>query len=169
MRLHGEISEWRDDRGFGFITPVGGGGRVFVHVSAFDRGKRPRQGDQVTYEVVSDGPKGARAVQVRFSGSVTRKSSRATTGRWALQAAMLALLVGAGILYSQRTGLNLTPAASGSVRNEVSQATFKCSGKRKCSEMTSCEEAKFYLANCPGVEIDGDGDGIPCESQWCGY
>jgi hypothetical protein len=34
--------------------------------------------------------------------------------------------------------------------------------------MTSCDEAIFYLTNCPGVEIDGDGDGIPCERQWCG-
>jgi hypothetical protein len=33
--------------------------------------------------------------------------------------------------------------------------------------MNSCEEATFYLRNCPGVEIDGDNDGIPCEKQWC--
>jgi hypothetical protein len=47
------------------------------------------------------------------------------------------------------------------------QREYKCEGKIYCSEMTSCEEAKFYLKNCPGVKIDGDGDGIPCESQWC--
>jgi cold shock CspA family protein len=45
---------------------------------------------------------------------------------------------------------------------------YQCEGKIRCSEMISCEEAKFYLQNCPGVEIDGDGDGIPCERQWCG-
>jgi hypothetical protein len=33
--------------------------------------------------------------------------------------------------------------------------------------MTSCEEAKFFLKNCPDTKMDGDGDGIPCESQWC--
>lgn len=27
--------------------------------------------------------------------------------------------------------------------------------------MSSCEEATFYLKNCPGTKIDGDGDGIP--------
>ncbi|MCF9465553.1 cold shock domain-containing protein [Vibrio parahaemolyticus] len=37
-----------------------------------------------------------------------------------------------------------------------------------CSEMVSCNEAKFYLSNCPNVKIDGDNDGIPCESQFCG-
>ncbi|MFW1341018.1 excalibur calcium-binding domain-containing protein, partial [Vibrio parahaemolyticus] len=25
-----------------------------------------------------------------------------------------------------------------------------------------------YLSNCPNVKIDGDNDGIPCESQFCG-
>jgi hypothetical protein len=41
---------------------------------------------------------------------------------------------------------------------------FKCEGKTHCSEMT-CDEAVFYLQNCPGVEIDGDHDGLPCERQ----
>jgi hypothetical protein len=44
---------------------------------------------------------------------------------------------------------------------------FRCEGKAYCSQMTSCEEAKFCLDNCPGVKIDGDGDGIPCERQHC--
>ncbi|WP_244214523.1 excalibur calcium-binding domain-containing protein [Cupriavidus plantarum] len=33
--------------------------------------------------------------------------------------------------------------------------------------MQSCEEATFYLRNCPGTKIDGDGDGIPCERSLC--
>ena len=44
---------------------------------------------------------------------------------------------------------------------------YSCSGKVYCSEMNSCEEATFYLRNCPGVKMDGDGDGVPCEEQWC--
>lgn len=39
----------------------------------------------------------------------------------------------------------------------------ECRGKRTCKEMSSCEEAKFYLNNCGVTKIDGDGDGIPCE------
>lgn len=46
---------------------------------------------------------------------------------------------------------------------------FKCEGKTRCSQMTSCEEAMFYLKNCPGTVTDGDGDGRPCEDQWCGH
>ena len=33
--------------------------------------------------------------------------------------------------------------------------------------MTSCAEAKFFLASCPGVEMDADYNGIPCEQTWC--
>lgn len=44
---------------------------------------------------------------------------------------------------------------------------FQCRGKQYCSEMTSCKEARFYLKNCPNVKIDGNHDGVPCESQWC--
>jgi len=50
----------------------------------------------------------------------------------------------------------------------VATEAFSCEGKTRCSEMRSCAEAEFYLARCPGVKIDGDNDGIPCESQWCG-
>jgi hypothetical protein len=45
--------------------------------------------------------------------------------------------------------------------------SFKCDGRIYCSQMTSCTEAKFFLANCPGVKMDGDNDGIPCKKQWC--
>jgi hypothetical protein len=45
---------------------------------------------------------------------------------------------------------------------------YQCDGRTHCSEMTSCEEAEFFLANCPGVKMDGGGDGVPCEKQWCG-
>ena len=45
--------------------------------------------------------------------------------------------------------------------------TFECLGKVDCSEMSSCEEAKFYLSKCPDTQLDPDGDGIPCESELC--
>jgi hypothetical protein len=57
---------------------------------------------------------------------------------------------------------------SSSKASAVQPATqFKCDGRTRCSQMTSCEEAMFFLENCPGVEMDGDHDGVPCESQWC--
>jgi hypothetical protein len=28
--------------------------------------------------------------------------------------------------------------------------------------------ARRGLKNCPGAEMDGNHDGVPCEQQWCG-
>jgi endonuclease YncB( thermonuclease family) len=41
---------------------------------------------------------------------------------------------------------------------------FKCGEKSYCSEMVSCDEAKFHLRSCGLTRIDGDGDGMPCEA-----
>jgi Excalibur calcium-binding domain len=48
------------------------------------------------------------------------------------------------------------------------RSSFRCDGRVYCSQMTSCEEAEFFLDNCPGVKMDCGGDGVPCERQWCG-
>lgn len=53
------------------------------------------------------------------------------------------------------------------VFSKESENKYTCKGKTYCSQMTSCEEAMFYQHNCPGTKMDGDHDGIPCESQWC--
>jgi len=52
-------------------------------------------------------------------------------------------------------------------RGALSPVQFKCDGRTYCSQMTSCDEATFFLRNCPGVQMDGDNDGVPCERQWC--
>lgn len=39
-----------------------------------------------------------------------------------------------------------------------------CGVKWKCRQMDSCEEAYHYLNQCGLGRLDGDGDGVPCES-----
>jgi endonuclease YncB( thermonuclease family) len=39
-----------------------------------------------------------------------------------------------------------------------------CGKKHLCREMISCEEAKIYLIQCRVQTLDGNGDGVPCES-----
>jgi hypothetical protein len=48
------------------------------------------------------------------------------------------------------------------------EPAFTCDGRTTCGQMTSCAEAEYFLRNCPDVEMDGNGDGEPCEMQWCG-
>ncbi|HRO27829.1 MAG TPA: excalibur calcium-binding domain-containing protein [Luteimonas sp.] len=56
------------------------------------------------------------------------------------------------------------PARSPSV---ASSSPYKCDGRTHCSQMRSCAEAKYFIQNCPNTRMDGDRDGVPCETQWC--
>ena len=59
-------------------------------------------------------------------------------------------------------------SASPAARVEPAPASqFSCDGRTHCSEMRSCAEATYFLRNCPGTKMDGDGDGVPCEQQFC--
>ncbi len=61
-----------------------------------------------------------------------------------------------------------SPASSGAnIWSNEPTRQFRCDGRTHCSQMTSCEEATWFLRNCPNTKMDGNNDGIPCERQWC--
>ena len=65
--LSGKIAKITD-KGFGFITPAGGGTDIFFHVSGMiDRGLYDslQSGDSVTYELTTGPDNRSRAVSVR--------------------------------------------------------------------------------------------------------
>lgn len=39
-----------------------------------------------------------------------------------------------------------------------------CGAKRVCGQMLDCAEARYHLTVCGLGRLDGDGDGVPCES-----
>jgi cold shock CspA family protein len=41
VRHKGKITNWNAERGFGFVTPAGGGERVFLHITAISDRRRP--------------------------------------------------------------------------------------------------------------------------------
>jgi endonuclease YncB( thermonuclease family) len=49
-------------------------------------------------------------------------------------------------------------------RTEPPQADRGCGSKRYCSQMVSCEEARYYLTQCGNKRLDKDGNGVPCEN-----
>lgn len=55
------------------------------------------------------------------------------------------------------------------VESPAKEPEYRCDGRVYCREMHSCEEAKWFLQHCAGTKMDGDGDGIPCEDQYCGH
>jgi len=83
-RYAGRITTWKDEQGFGFITPNGGGPTVFVHISAFaGQRTRPVGNEIVTYKLTVNERGQPRADKVAFyragagrgqtaSGSVAR-------------------------------------------------------------------------------------------------
>lgn len=46
----------------------------------------------------------------------------------------------------------------------VTAQDYTCGGKRRCAQMRSCDEARFYFTRCGVKSLDGNGDGAPCES-----
>lgn len=182
IRSKGALTKWFDDKGFGFITPDKDKKEVFVHISAFgqDLQRRPKAGDTIfyylqkdedgkikAYDVIIEGvqsPAGKESYRPRksYSERSTRKSS-------ILFNLVIILAIGIGATAYQRyfsgRGSFILQRFSGNPVQTSSRYT--CAGKTRCSQMISCEEATFYLQNCPGTLADGDRDGIPCEDQHC--
>lgn len=64
----GTVKWFNDAKGFGFITPDGGGKDVFAHFSAIQSSgfKTLQENQRVTFDIVS-GPKGEQAANIRVA------------------------------------------------------------------------------------------------------
>jgi uncharacterized membrane protein YsdA (DUF1294 family)/cold shock CspA family protein len=99
MRYTGRITEWNDDRGYGFVSPVGGGDRAFVHINAFDRpSNRPVVGTLISYFALRDERGRFNAAGIRFvSPQPNRESSVGRTSGKALARKPIGTLIVAAI------------------------------------------------------------------------
>jgi uncharacterized membrane protein YsdA (DUF1294 family)/cold shock CspA family protein len=83
VRYQGKITDWKDEKGFGFITPNGGGQRVFIHIKSFSNGQqRPVGNELVAYELTHDAKGRPQANSVAFVGkrvTPTSPSGQANT------------------------------------------------------------------------------------------
>lgn len=43
-------------------------------------------------------------------------------------------------------------------------AEFRCDQRKTCGQMSSCEEAMFNLLQCGNGRLDGNNNGVPCQS-----
>lgn len=191
----GQLKRWNEDKGFGFIAAENGKRDVFIHISAFKRlmSRRPINGDMITYQIHTDNEGKSRAVNAKIEGvaetkprhkpkrvkqqnSRELKRARERGGRklFANTFSIILLIYLAFFVYNKVTETNKVPNRTEIpiISTPLKQrhiVNYSCDGKVYCSEMTSCEEARYYQKHCPGTRMDGDGDGVPCESQWCGW
>ena len=184
MRTHGTLAKWNEDRGFGFISPAQGHAELFVHISAFPRdGRRPEVGELVSFEIEAGAEGKSRAVRVMRPGSPAathrapwKHKQQPSKQRWGFKLAVV-LVVAAigGYAYVTKITVNdsYVAVSDGDAAPDLRAApglparNFQCDGRTMCSQMSSCEEATYFLRHCPNTKMDGNGDGEPCEQQWC--
>jgi uncharacterized membrane protein YsdA (DUF1294 family)/cold shock CspA family protein len=81
MAQQGELIEWNDERGFGFIRPDDGGPRVFVHISQIGRiATRPRAGDRVSFAIGPGRDGTSAALNVKIPGANPFKARSLSRG-----------------------------------------------------------------------------------------
>jgi cold shock CspA family protein len=182
-RTHGTLAAWNDERGFGFITPAQGMEKIFVHASAFPRdGRRPTVGELVSFDIGTDAQGRKRALRImrprrrppsrehsRSSGHPPRRRHDATSlaSTFGLLFA-IALGVYGYSRFRQTTTRVPDPSPAIPAHAAAALPDFSCDGRTRCPQMHSCAEARYFLKYCPDTRMDGDGDGEPCEQQWCG-
>lgn len=107
--IKGVLKTWKEDRGFGFISPDGGGKDIFIHISALKgASRRPLTGDVIYYQVAKDNSGKLKAVNASIDGVPMREnqaSNRINIGKqtWFAVAAAVVAIVAAVV------ALNLAP------------------------------------------------------------
>jgi len=172
MKIKGKLVRWVENKGFGFIKSETVDKDIFIHISTLKHmSRKPLVGDVILFDVVTDVDGKQRAenasiegVSVKQKGKRHKKSSSKAGDN--IFYTVVFILVVAFVFYLYQLN-SPSPKILNDIFSKEDFSGFSCQGKQHCSQMISCKEARFYLKNCPNVEIDGDRDGVPCEIQWC--
>jgi cold shock CspA family protein len=74
--MKGKITQWKDDKGFGFIVPEIGGEKLFFHISSIkNQARRPQVGDAIVYDAVRDAQGRLKAKGVVIEGITSRSGT----------------------------------------------------------------------------------------------
>lgn len=148
MRLAGRITDWNDDKGFGFVVPIGGGTRTFVHISEFQRGsRRPLAGDMISYRPGVDARGRTNARQIRHAGQ--KIEAPRTPSRLPGAALGLGTLLG-GVAA---VAFGLLPAALVGIYIGMSAVSYLMYGYDKIAAKRDAQrtpEASLHLADLLG-------------------
>lgn len=177
--IRGELVRWNEDRGFGFISSNNRSKDIFIHISSLKRmNRRPIVGDIIYFKEQVETNGKIKAINASIEGAdlkkrkINKNNRNESNNKNITNIVYLVLFIVIGYFaYDKFTSIanqsiNKSTLTMVAPTSEIKE-NYSCQGKTYCSEMTSCAEAKYYQNNCSGTKMDGDGDGVPCESQWC--
>ncbi|ASP47196.1 cold shock domain-containing protein [Cognaticolwellia beringensis] len=206
----GQLKNWIDNKGFGFIESPELKQDTFIHISSLNNmSRKPKVGDYIYFEVEQQSNGKSRAVNCRIEGVATtalkQKSHRVykTSPKSKSKIFLLFAVIGISTFAYQRLNIKTQQVPTQQYKAPVTEAipagqytapiketmpqqqykapitetipprqvtkpkpSFSCDGRQHCSQMSSYDEAKYFLQNCPNTKMDGDRDGIPCERQF---
>lgn len=166
---------------------------IFFHISDFpNKHQLPRIGEKLKFYVdLSDGkPRAKNIIRLEMKSAQPDSSGRAQSTKRKAQknkgfnlvnffigAAIVAIFISVFVplvsgIYTReklkREPVNSPESMGISSKSSSNNPTsnYRCDGRTHCSQMKSYEEAVYFINNCPGTEMDGDGDGEPCERQF---
>lgn len=94
--IKGVLKTWKEDRGFGFISPEDGGKDIFIHISALKgASRRPVTGDVIYYQSAKDNQGKFKAINAYIEGVAVRE--RKASGFFTAKKSILIMLVVAAI------------------------------------------------------------------------
>ncbi|MEM6256267.1 MAG: cold shock domain-containing protein [Cyanobacteria bacterium P01_D01_bin.156] len=113
MVMRGKLTTWKDDRGFGFIQPAGGGKDVFLHITALKgAGRRPKVGDTILYERVTTSDGKIRAARASIQGVVPQRMANQRKNRQgnSLKVIIGSVLLGIAVLFAIHRSPSYSPS-----------------------------------------------------------
>jgi hypothetical protein len=113
----GVITQWKDNRGFGFIQPSDGGKEIFLHISEIKgASRRPKVGDTILYELTTASDGKLRAAKASIDGVPSlpvRKYQKVKKGSLMKKLIGITVALGCVILATEfRSSRSPTPITS---------------------------------------------------------
>lgn len=132
MRTKGRIASWNNEKGYGFIEPQDGGGRVFIHIKAFGNpSRRPEINQVVTFSLSTDKQGRACAVNATLAGDRLQREARRKVGSLSiLGAAIFLLVVGISVAMGKVPPLVLALYVGASLITFIAYALDKAAAQK---------------------------------------
>ncbi len=134
----GQLTTWKDNRGFGFIQPSSGRQEVFLHITAFKNlDRRPQVGDFICYQLTVDKDGKVRACNASIEEITSQPQSssytapmklsskpRVRSSSLVLETLVLSIVPGLGSIHFALTTSNQIPLILYSVMSLITFAVY---------------------------------------------